>query len=378
MFGAVILEKGTVYNPETNSFCRGTVAFEEGKMADADRVKGTPEVIDASGCIITTGLIDMHVHAAQSCSDNGTAPDPFCLPSGVTTAVDAGTTGFANFEAFYRNEIVHSFTDVRACLHLSPAGMTTWVTVEDGNPRLYRPEEMRKLFQKYPGVLVGVKTRASRNYLDSCSDKREALQEALSIAGQLKVPLVVHVNDPAIPMGELADMLRPGDVFCHMYQNMGETILDDRGEIRPQLIRAGKRGVLFDACNGRGNFSFKIALPGTEAGFWPGIISSDITIATRYRNPVCSLPHVMSKFCNMGMPLEQVFRSVTAAPAGFIKEPEKASLKVGTTADIAVFRLKHVPVTFRDMFGGAMEGDRMLIPQMTVREGEILYRQVDF
>lgn len=374
----IIIRNGTVYDPAENAFVRRDLACREGRLTDPSGLPEDTEVVDASGCIVTRGLIDMHLHAAQSCSDTGVDPDPVCLPGGVTTAVDAGTTGCANFEAFFQNEMLHSAVDLRACLHVSPAGMTSLVHIEDSDPRYYQPGEVRRLFERYPDRLVGLKTRASRGYIDPPERGRETIQAGLDMAAVVGKPLVVHINDSVLPIGELAGMLRSGDVFCHTYQGFGETILDKTGKVRRELWEARELGVIFDACHGRGNLDLRVAGSAIAAGFLPDVISTDLTVFTRYRQPVHSLPHVMAKLHCLGMPWEKVFHAVTAAPAAFLGEPEKISLDPGAPADLAVFRVVERECLFQDAFGGKVTGRELLLPQMTVREGAILFRQVGF
>ncbi|MGE4354353.1 MAG: amidohydrolase family protein [Oscillospiraceae bacterium] len=373
-----IIKGGRVYDPQKNAFSVRDIAFRDGVLISPSKAKTNVRILNADGCLVSPGLIDFHMHLAAQCSDNGVAPDPICLPSGVTTAVDAGTAGYANYEAFRLTDAAHAITDVRACLHVSPAGMTTWAYMEDGNPKHYSLPDMKKLFDKYPAELVAIKTRVSRSYIAPTGLLKEPLEAALRLAEQLDRPLVVHVTDPAFSLDELAQMLRRGDIFCHVYQGIGETILDGDGHVRPAIRKARERGVLFDAANGMRNYDSHVALSALSDGFEPDIISTDITVATQYLEPVHSLPVLMSKYYCMGMPWEKIFRTVTAVPAAILQEPEKASLQDGTKADLAVFREKDIPITFPDAFGGHISGHTVLVPQLTVKDGRIVYRQVDF
>ena len=174
-------------------------------------------------------------------------------------------------------------------------------------------------------------------------------------------------------------MLRPGDVFCHMYYGDGDTILDEKGRVKPEIWKARERGVVFDACNGRNNFAFKTAVPAVREGFIPDIISTDISPITFYKQPAVSLPYLLSKYMGMGLSLEQVIDCATINPARLLgMEEELGSLNPGTEADIAVFKVKECQVTFGDYLGDVLKGDRILVPQMTIKGGEIVYCQMDF
>ena len=175
-------------------------------------------------------------------------------------------------------------------------------------------------------------------------------------------------------------MLRPGDVYCHMYQGTGETILDPRGKVRPQLFAARRAGVLFDTANGRKNFSFKVAKAALADGFLPDIISSDVTRKTLFSDFVFSLPFIMTKFLNMGLSLETVVAACTSAPARTLGMRGKlGTLAPGAFADVAIFRhTKKQPLETRDDLGDSLMVDEWLVPRMTILNGKIAYRQIDF
>ena len=172
---------------------------------------------------------------------------------------------------------------------------------------------------------------------------------------------------------------RPGDVFCHMYQGQGDTILGPDGRVKPELWEARRRGVLFDACNGNANFSFRVAEPAMEQGFLPDLIGSDLTPMSFHRPFVHDLPRLLSKYLMLGMKLEDVLQRVTLAPARQLGRVEElATLHAGTPADVALFRLAEQPVTFRDRDGESRTGSQVLLPQMTVKDGAIAWAQTGF
>ena len=148
--------------------------------------------------------------------------------------------------------------------------------------------------------------------------------------------------------------------------------------MKEEIRRARSRGVLFDACNGRGNFLFRVAEPAIRAGFLPDVISSDNTVYGNYRHPLISLPRILSKYLMLGMSLEDVLDCATLVPARWLYREELATLEAGTCADIAVWKLKEGDYTFRDVSGEQRTGHQMLTPQMTIRDGEIVYAQSDF
>ena len=188
----------------------------------------------------------------------------------------------------------------------------------------------------------------------------------------------MHVNDPNVPTEQIAAELRPGDVFCHMYAGKDENILSEEGSVRAGIREARQRGVVFDASNGRGNFLFQVAEPAIRDGFLPDIISSDNSPVGNYRHPLISLPRLLSKYLMFGMPLEDVFDAATITPARWLGMESLVSMDPDTAADIAIFRLDHKDIVHKDWSGAERVGHEVLIPELTIRDGVIVYAQSDF
>jgi len=174
-------------------------------------------------------------------------------------------------------------------------------------------------------------------------------------------------------------MLRPGDVYCHVHQGVGTTVVGANGRISPALFKAQEAGVIFDAANGRKNFSFAVAKAALADGFFPDVISSDLTKTTSYSDYVFALPYVMMKYLNMGMDLDRVIAACTSTPAALIGMKGKlGTLAPGALADVAVFRPVTKPVVMKDQHGNTLTGDKWILPQLTVLNGRVTYRQLDF
>ncbi len=240
---------------------------------------------------------------------------------------------------------------------------------------------MAALAAKHPGIL-GLKLRLSRGIVP---DERaeEILRACVELADWLEkrtgkpLRLCVHATDCPLPAGELAAMLRPGDIFCHCFQGKGHPILTEDGGIDPGVLEARERGVLFDAANGRGNFSLRVAKAALAAGFLPDIISSDLTVFTYQNSPhVRSLPHVMSKYLSLGLSLPEALRRCTEIPARLLgMEGEIGTLRPGSRADIAVFRLTEQAWEQEDHCGEKIRCEQLLVPQMTFLGGKPVFCQ---
>lgn len=371
---------GTIIDPERGVNAPGDVLMlgdtivgaEPGKTYEAETT------IDARGCLVLPGLIDFHAHLYGGGTESGVHADTALLPMGVTTGVDAGSSGSANYEAFARTVMATSQIRMFGFIHIAPAGLIATRYPEEINPKYYDEARIAEMFRMYPGKCLGLKIRLSKEIVGDLGGK--PLERTLQIAERLKCPVVVHTTNPPIPPEEIAGMLRPGDIYCHVYQGTGDTIIGADGKVRSRLFDRRKAGVLFDTANGRKNFSFRVAKAALAGGFPPDIISSDVTRKTLFSDFVFSLPFTMMKFLHLGIPLEKVVAACTTVPARRIGLPGKTgTLAPGAFADVAIFRReKKHPVTVKDDLGDSVTIDDWLLPQMTVLGGKIAYRQVDF
>jgi predicted amidohydrolase len=291
--------------------------------------------------------------------------------------VDAGSAGSGNYANFIGTVLAFNQVRVFSLINVSTTGLITLRYLENVNPKYYDIIALKALFEKYQGQLFGLKVRLSRDIVRDLGS--EPLKAMLKIAEEIGCRVVVHVTDPPCPITEIADLLRPGDVFCHVYHGTGRTIIDDHGKVLPGIRAARQRGVIFDAANGFGHFSFAVARAAIRDGFLPDIISTDLSVSTLYMDYVFGLPYVMSKYLNLGVSLMEIVAASTSTTARWLGIQEQlGTLRPGAVADIAVLKLINRPTRFRDTPGEVFVGEQLLVPQMTVLGGKIVYRQVDF
>ncbi|MGD0965187.1 MAG: metallo-dependent hydrolase [Candidatus Acidiferrales bacterium] len=371
---------GTIIDPERGIHAQGDLLVCESAIvgaAQGEEVEAQT-TIDARGCLVLPGLIDFHAHLYGGGTESGIHADSALLPMGVTTGVDAGSCGSANYESFVQTVAATSHARIFSFINVSPEGLIVTRYPEELNPQYYDEPRITEIFHRYQGQCLGLKIRLSKEIVGNLGAR--PLERTLQIAERLGCSVTVHTTNPPIPPDEIAGMLRPHDIYCHMYQGTGDTIIGGDGKVRPKLYDARRRGVVFDTANGRKNFCFRVAKTALNQGFLPNIISSDVTRNTLFSDFVFSLPFTMMKFLKLGMSIEEGVAACTSAPARQIGMQGKlGTLAPGAFADVAIFRReKKQPRVVRDDAGDSITVDDWLIPQMTILGGKIAYRQIDF
>lgn len=375
----IIIQNGRIIDPDRGIDGVGTLYIKDDRIVEPDQgnTGDAAQVIDASGCLVLPGLIDFHTHLFYSGSLFGAPPDSALLPMGVTTAVDAGTAGLANYEAFHNTAVINSSVRIKSFLNVAAEGQVTPGYPENLNPKFYDGNRIAALYQRYSHELLGLKIRISVGVVGE--QGLAPLRRALQIAEEIGFAVAVHATDPPCEMEELVKMLRCGDVLVHVYHGKGRTIIGANGKVLPAVWDGKRRGVLLDAANGINNFAFKTARAALVDGLKPDIISSDLTAQSMYRFPVYGLPYIISKYLGLGMDLLEVVRACTATPARIIgMAGEIGTLAPGSCADVAVFKLAESAVKFKDSLGETETGHGLLIPQLTIRAGRVLFRQINF
>lgn len=331
--------------------------------------------VNVQGCLVVPGLIDFHTHVYDKGTDSGIT-DAIFPSMGVTTIVDGGSAGTANFEAFYRDVVVRSNIRIKSLLNVSPTGIITRKFHENVDPSRFDELKIRRVFEKYRHNIIGLKVRGSRDIVGNMGVM--PVQETVNLAQQLGCPVVVHATDPGVATSELAKALRKGDVFCHVYHGVGSTIIGSDGGILDDVQVARHRGVVFDAANGQANYAHKTARAALAAGFLPDVISTDAATLNAFRGRAFALPYVMSKYINMGVDLVEVIRACTATPANLMgMDGQIGTLAPGAFADVTVLKLKVKRIEFTDFFNETLIGYQVLVPQITICDGAILFRQMD-
>ena len=373
----LLIKGGKVIDPAQNIEIPLDVAIQGGKIARvAEDIPASQarQVFDAVGKLVTPGLIDVHFHAFPYVG-TGIEPDPSCVTRGVTSVVDAGTSGALSFPAFQHLVIDRVKTRVRALLHIVAIGMVGSQpnTPELGDLRYCDPKLAAKVASENKGVVLGFKIRIERTFSIPGTNDIEAMKRVRAAADEAHLPLMIHIGGSYTPLKEFLALMKQGDIVTHMYNPRSNSVLDKDGRLLPEVLDARKRGVMFDIGHGRTNFSFRIAEQCLSQQFLPDTISSDLGARSR-QFPVYDLVTTMSKFLLLGFSMQEVVARTTAnAARTFNFGVEIGTLKSGAEADVAVFELREGKFELTDAENETRVGKQKKIPVATVRSGNIFY-----
>ena len=367
----LIVSGGHVIDPSQGIDAMRDVALADGKVAlVADNIPADQarDVIDARGLIVTPGLIDLHTHDFWGASRYGVDADTVHIARGVTTVVDAGSSGAHTFPAFRKYVIDRAMTRIYAMLNISGMGMALgYAGLED--IRWAKVEHAVRVGKEHRDVVLGVKARIPPLPAESY---REVLRRAIDAAEGMDGIFMLHLGGTSIPVGERLNMLRPGDVLTHSfrYSPGGNGILDSEGNVLEEAWAAKERGVVFDVGHGKGSFSFETMERAMAQGFLPDTISSDLHIGNVDRT-VYDLHTTLSKFLHLGMRLDEVIRLGTEAPARVMsKSVELGTLRPGAVGDMTISKLEEGRFELSDSGGRrVMEATHRLIHVKTIKGG---------
>jgi dihydroorotase len=371
----LLLKGGSVLDPAQDLRGALDVAVQDGKIASVAAnipASEAKRVIHVPGKTVTPGLIDLHTHVFDGVAANGVHPDIAGVHAGVTTVVDAGSSGCATFSAFPRHILPKCETEVIPLLHICQTGLAT-------NPDIIAESSIDfdgtlKVARENKGLIKGIKARMVSPALEIFGMEMPRL--AKRAARESGVPLMVHIGDttkrydPNV-VRELLPLLEPGDIVTHLFTANPGGVLDTNGKLVPEARELAARGVWLDTAHGRMNFGFNVGRRVLDQGLTPHCISTDLTIPGR-ANTVHSMVEIMARFLGMGFTLEQVIAMSTANPARAIGEAHRlGSLAVGRQADISVLEVRDGRWVVYDTLRDSMKIDKTVVPVLTVKHGRV-------
>lgn len=325
--------------------------------ADAER-------IDGKGAFVSPGWVDLHVHVWHGGTDISLRPSDCGAERGVTTMVDAGSAGEANFHGFREYVIEPARERIKAFLNLGSIGLVACNRVPE--LRDIKDIDLDRIIECYAENsehIVGLKVRASHVITGSWGVTPVKLGK--KIAKILKLPMMVHVGEPPALYDEVLEILGPGDVVTHCFNGKaGSSILEDE-DLFKLAERCAAEGVRLDIGHGGASFSFKVAEAAIQRGLMPFSISTDLH--NRCMNfPVWDLATTMSKLLSVGMPFDAIIQAVTHAPASVIKLDMTDRLTVGERADFTIFDLIDGDLEATDSNGDVSRLARLFEPRHAV------------
>jgi dihydroorotase len=367
---------GRVFDPLSKIFRKADVAIADGRVSRiAPSLTGEKarEVIDASGLMITPGLIDLHVHIFWLFHRISIHPHSLVPRAGTTTMVDGGSAGAATFDAFKEFILTKSELNLLAFLNISILGQVFEVQIP-GLPPMNEYEDLRlvnvtetvKCIGENRDLIVGIKVRAIQGLTNLTP-----IHAALDAAEEAGVPVMIHTSPPPLSVSQYLPLLRRGDIVTHLYHPSPGGLINRQGKIRAEYRAARERGVLMETGLDRWHTDFEVVRRGVGEGFWPDIISTDVT-RFNVEPLVRDVLFTASKFMAAGMALEDALAAMTINPARAMGRPELAELKEGGPANITVLELLKENITFLDFFGQSLNGTKRLCCRWLINKGKVV------
>jgi dihydroorotase len=376
----LVVKNGEVLDPSQSLRARRDIGIRHGMIEalEADIPAGRAlRVLDASGRLVTPGLVDLHTHVFPYGSAIGIPADELIAHQCTTTCVSAGDAGANNFAAFRRHIAAQTRTRLYAYVHIANIGLAGFPVPELYNIDYARVDEAARAVAENADMVLGIKIRMSENVI--ARHGLEPLKRALGSCEKAGTgaKVMCHIGGVETPelMSQILDLLRPGDILTHAYSGAPNiagafTNIVQDGRLLPAALAAKQRGVIFDVGHGGGSFDYTMAEPAIAQGCGPDTISSDIHVFSGNTPGMPYLTWVMSKFLNLGFTLEQVVAMATINPAKVINRiPKLGTLQVGAPGDVAIMELNEGPVSFVDTRNNRREGRVHLKPVQTVTAG---------
>ena len=371
-----LIAGGEVVDPGSELAGRLDVAIADGRVAEVaagiDPARAR-QVVDAAGQIVTPGLVDLHTHVWWGATYWGIEPDPVAARSGTTTWLDVGSAGAYSFPGFREYIVERSRSRVFALLNLSAIGLIapTW---EFANLDYCDLPLAETIVDDNRDVILGIKARIDRNTTRGVGIR--PLELARELADRVDLPLMVHIGNGPPTIDEVAALLRPGDILTHCFTGGDMRIVGPGGLPHETIMRLRDQGLILDIGHGTGSFSYETAEAMLARGILPDVISTDLH-QMAVQGPAIDLPTTLSKFLNLGMSLADVVERATARPAAAMRRPELGSLRPGSAADVALFRLDEGDHVFHDVHMNERHGRQRLVSTRTMVGGETLPRVPD-
>jgi dihydroorotase len=366
----LVLKGGRLIDPSQAIDKVMDIAFADGKVSAIGGDLTGKDTRDLRGRIVTPGLIDLHTHVYWGGTSLGVEAELLARTGGVTTFIDAGSSGPGNFHGFRRHVIEPSPVRILPYLNVSFPGIfafsKTVMVGESADMRLIDPREAVRVAQENKDLILGIKVRVGKSA--SGNSGAQPLYMALDVAEETGLPVMAHLDNPPPSRHEVVSQLRRGDILTHCFRPFPNAPVKADGRVRDEILAARQRGVIFDIGHGGGSFGFGTTRAMLAGGFLPDVISSDVH-AISIEGPAFDLLTTMSKFLCLGVDLATVIKLATVNPAAAIKRTDLGTLRVGSVGEATVLDEKSGQFDYTDCIGERLVGDKRLVSAGVVLAG---------
>ena len=342
------------------------------QVASSIKVDNETQVIHLDNeSYVSAGWIDTHTHCfdkfelyADNCESIG-------YKKGVTTVIDAGTSGADNVDEFY-DSVKNCKTHVYSLLNISKTGL--YAQNELADMRHVDSDAFMQAYQKHPHFIIGVKARMSKSVVEESGDL--PLFEALKIAEQTKLPLMVHIGTAPSKLETVLANIRSGDIVTHIFNPKRNGIIQD-SHIKECVFDAYQRGVFFDLGHGTDSFSFDVLDKANQNDLKVHSISSDIYYRNRQNGPVYDLATTMSKLYRKGYDLKEVIACVTSHPAKMLNLSHLGRIEKGYCGEFTIFKIIHKNKELVDSTGKRIIVSEYIQPVAVIIRNEYIQLEED-
>jgi dihydroorotase len=366
----LVLKGGRLIEPSQAIDRVTDIAFSNGKVSAIGANLTGKDTRDIAGKLVTPGLIDLHTHVYWGGTSLGVEAELLARTGGVTTVIDAGSSGPGNFHGFRRHVIEPSPIRILPYLNVAFPGIfafsKTVMVGESADMRLIDPREAVRVAREHKDLILGIKVRVGKSA--SGNSGAQPLYMALDVAEETGLPVMAHLDNPPPARHEVVNQLRRGDILTHCFRPFPNAPAHADGRVRDEILAARERGVIFDIGHGGGSFGFGTTRAMLAAGFLPDVISSDVH-AISIEGPAFDLLTTMSKFLCLGVDLATVIKLATVNPAAAIKRPDLGTLRVGSVGEATVIDQASGRFDYTDCIGEQLLGDKQLLSAGVVLAG---------
>ncbi|WP_085524450.1 amidohydrolase/deacetylase family metallohydrolase [Tuberibacillus sp. Marseille-P3662] len=345
------------------------IVIEDGKIRDLTESGSGwgQQVYDCSGMYVSSGWIDLHVHAFPEFDPYGDEIDEIGVKQGVTTIVDAGSCGADRIDDLMASREQNK-TNLFAFLNISRIGLQR--VDELSNTHWIDKDKAVQAINEHKEAIVGFKARMSHSVVGDRGI--EPLHIARDLSSKTSLPLMVHIGSAPPDIEEVVSLLEEHDVITHYLNGKSNNLFDNEGQPLQVLTDAIERGVHLDVGHGTASFSFDVAESAKQHHIGLDTISTDIYHGNRLNGPVYSMANVLSKFLYLGYSLDEVIAAVTTHAASWLNKPELGRIKVGDVANLTLFNVQNARAALVDSEGDQRVAERTIETKGVVINGEFI------